>query len=1012
MGISESSAKNFKKIILAITSGIAKGLLNEGLKKIGAGEVVSEVYGNVIDAVSDSADNKLSGWLEKLYEDKKLSSKIKQIYKSEIDALVMANEAYLEMPLLMEFASSKSDTAIFKSDIINSIDEWRKTRTQETKISPSISNAEIEAFLDRLYHNIEIKMALDSDLQIFWNVLRNTRKSEEIQNTLDELIEQGKSRQDMLNALYRKQEFIEDDTEIYFKNYSTPLCIHRGEVENQVTLKDVFVMPDVEIDGHTQSLDTAVRDFIKRNAHEAMILLAHGGFGKTSFVSYMAAYKPYFCGNRPIHIIRLREYSKSSIDTLCDDIADSNKRYRIAKDAVIVFDGLDELCMIKGGNDDDKAAKIIDQLVKRFYDYSGDDKRKIIITSRPGFVNQRIIREIERGFESVKLVQSSYMHFNKSKCKEFVEKIEKADIRLTEQDKKAGCDFIRSIDGSNRISDIYSAPFILYLICCVQIKDIKIEPEMLGNSWYLFRKIFHDLYMKSQYKDRNYATEIEDNFQYNKEIIYEKTCEFAFEMYKSGLGKDDVIHLDDIAEKIDGFKECYALSCYFNKKNDNAIEFSHNYIRDFFICECILKELNKSIGEGDFTEEKGEKVADWCCENLLHDSLRKRYDDNRMILDFVDAYFKSNDNIYRNFNIINNNNISFIFNAFYISDKYKNMIWKIKEFDDIIYYAPIDVFFAYSVMNIQEIFYRYFRNKLSDISIKWLTRYQLEYYLNILKLYGADMTSINLKYIDTRNIEYDSKTLFKNNFDPQVHGMIYVIRENEIKENLDNIPILIRRQMKIRISNYIDEFLAIRTENEIYKIESNKYDPVKNEKIDIRSVCMTPDDKDSVININTVCAGETIRFGNYEWLIIKTDIEARKILVISKAAISYLPFNDKDEAVTWENCSLRKWLNNEFIKEFSNFEREQICETRVENSTDRIFILSQDEIGEYNYRFDLDNYYMIDRLTRTVDSNDDKRVILFNQYTGSGDENNLKIDESCAINPALWLKFESIPYFV
>ena len=1005
MGISESSAKNFKKIILAIISGIAKGLLNEGLKKIGAGEVVSEVYGNVIDAVSDSADNKLSGWLEKLYEDKKLSSKIEQIYKSEIDALVMANEAYLEMPSLMEFVSTKSDTAIFKSDIINSIDEWRKTRTQETKISPSISNEEIEAFLDRLYHNIEIKMVQDSDLQIFWNVLRNTRKLEEIQNTLNEMIKQEKSIQDILDALYRKQEFIEDDTDIYFKNYYSPLCIHRGEVENQVTLKDVFVMPDVEIDGHTQSLDTAVRDFIKRNAHEAIILLAHGGFGKTSFVSYIAACKRYFCGNRPLHIIRLREYSKSSIDTLCDDIADSKKRCKIAKDAVIVFDGLDELCMIKGGNDDDKAAKIIDQLVKRFYDYSGDDKRKIIITSRPGFVNHGdTIKNIEIDFESVNIVQVHYVSFDKAKRDEFVKMIEKADTRLTEADKKAGCDFIRSIDESDRISDIYSAPFILYLICCVQIKDIRIATEMLDNSWYLFRKIFHDLYMKSQYKDRNSATEMEENFQNNKEIIYDKTCEFAFEMYKRGLGMDDVIRLDDIAEKLEGFKECYALSCYFNKKNDNAIEFSHNYIRDFFICEYILNELNKNIGGDEFTEVKGEKVADWCCENLLHDSLRKRYDDNKMILDFVDAYFKSNDNTYISFNIISNDNISYIFNSFSNRDKYINKIWKIKDYDNILHLATIDYFFSDIVLNIQEIFYRYFRHKIPGISIRWLTKVREQSALRFFKFYGADMTSINLKKIDTRNIEYDSKTLFENDFDPQVHGMVYVIRENEIKEKLDNIPIIIRRQMKIRISNDIDEFLAIRTENEIYKIESNKYDPVKNEKIDIKSVCMTPDDKDSVININTVCAGETIRFGNYEWLIIKTDIEARKILVISKAVISYLPFNDKDEAVTWENCSLRKWLNNEFIKEFSNFERERICEIRVENSTDSIFILSRDEIVEYR-KSGLSIFYMINRLTRTVDSNDDKRVILFNHYTGSGDENNLKIDESCAINPALWLKF-------
>ena len=158
------------------------------------------------------------------------------------------------------------------------------------------------------------------------------------------------------------------------------------------------------------------------------------------------------------------------------------------------------------------------------------------------------------------------------------------------------------IDESGKISDIYSSPFLLYLICCVPIKDIKIEPSKLGNSWYLFRKIFHDLYMRSLYKDKNYNAEMEEKFSRNKEKIYEKTCEFAFEMYKKGLGKDDVIRLDDNDKELEDFKECYALSCYFNKKNDGVIEFSHNYIRDFFICEYILKELNKVIGEDEFTE--------------------------------------------------------------------------------------------------------------------------------------------------------------------------------------------------------------------------------------------------------------------------------------------------------------------------------------------------------------------------------------------------------------------------
>lgn len=997
MGISESSTKNIKKILFAVVSGIAKGLINEGLKKIGAGEVASEVYGNVIDAVSDSADSKLSGWLENLYEDKKLSSRIEQIYKSEIDDLINANETYSEMPSLVEFASSKSDTAVFKEDIVNSIDEWRNFITKENRSAPSISNEEIKKFLDKLYRNIEYKMAADSDLQIFWNVIRNIRKSEEIQETLNVLKEQGKSIHDMLTSLYNKQEYIKDHADEYFKNYYSPLCVHREEVENRVTLKDVFVMPDVEIDNETKRLDEAVKEFIKNNAHEAMLLLGHGGFGKTSFVSYMAANKYYFCENRPLYIIRLREYSKSSIDNLCDDIADSDKRSKISKNAVIVFDGLDELCMIAGGNGEDKAAKIIDKLVKQFYDYAGNDKRKIIITSRPGFVNQGDkIKDIEIDVESVNLVQANYVSFDKIKRDEFVEKIEKADIRLTESNKKAGCDYIRSIEESDKISDIYSSPFILYLICCVQIKDIKIEPSKIGNSWYLFRKIFHDLYMKSLYKDRNYNADREDYFHNNKEKIYEKTCEFAFEMYKKSLGKDDVIRLDDNDEEFDGFKECYALSCYFNKKNDGVIEFSHNYIRDFFICEYILKELNKVIGGGEFTEEKGRIVADWCRENL-YNTLIKHYDDNKMILDFIEAHFQSNDNIYMNFNFISNDNISYVFNKLAEGEKYIVKTSNMMNNDQNIYSTPLRYYLENIIENIQEIFYRYFKYKTPNISIKWLTRNENKYVLDGLKLYGADMTELYLADNDVVGREYDSKTLFRNNFDPQAHGMIYVIKEKEISEKLSSIPILLRRQMKIKVSNDKDIFSAIKTESAMYVKEPYKYDPIKNALIDIKTVCMTPDDKDSVININTVCEGETIRFGNYEWIILKADIKTRKMLVLSKSRITYLPFNDKDELVTWKNCSLRNWLNNEFIKEFSNLERKHIIEAYVEGVNDKIFLLSKQEYYDY-YEINRNNLIIDRYLSRTINVEDNKMIDLYPNKRAN-------ISQSIYIYPVLWIKF-------
>ena len=68
--------------------------------------------------------------------------------------------------------------------------------------------------------------------------------------------------------------------------------------------------------------------------------------------------------------------------------------------------------------------------------------------------------------------------------------------------------------------------------------------------------------------------------------------------------------------------------------------------------------------------------------------------------------------------------------------------------------------------------------------------------------------------------------------------------------------------------------------------------------------------------------GGCIKFGSYqkektggkediEWLVL--DVEDNKALVISKYALDCKSYNAKDIDVTWETCSLRKWLNNEFI---------------------------------------------------------------------------------------------------
>ena len=110
--------------------------------------------------------------------------------------------------------------------------------------------------------------------------------------------------------------------------------------------------------------------------------------------------------------------------------------------------------------------------------------------------------------------------------------------------------------------------------------------------------------------------------------------------------------------------------------------------------------------------------------------------------------------------------------------------------------------------------------------------------------------------------------------------------------------------------------------------------------------------------------GSSYTFGNYrgediEWIVL--DKQDNGVLLLSKKVIDTKPFNESDVKTTWENCTLRGWLNNDFCQTaFSSSEREQILKTHVitpDNPTsgadggndtdDYCFLLSIDEVNKY-----------------------------------------------------------------
>ena len=99
-----------------------------------------------------------------------------------------------------------------------------------------------------------------------------------------------------------------------------------------------------------------------------------------------------------------------------------------------------------------------------------------------------------------------------------------------------------------------------------------------------------------------------------------------------------------------------------------------------------------------------------------------------------------------------------------------------------------------------------------------------------------------------------------------------------------------------------------------------------------------------------------------EWLVL--DVQDDKVLLLSRYGLDCQRYNSVYKNVTWETCTLRKWLNNKFLNQaFSPEEQDAILMTDVDNSRsqgysqwstdggnnkqDKMFLLSYAEAKHY-----------------------------------------------------------------
>ena len=142
-----------------------------------------------------------------------------------------------------------------------------------------------------------------------------------------------------------------------------------------------------------------------------------------------------------------------------------------------------------------------------------------------------------------------------------------------------------------------------------------------------------------------------------------------------------------------------------------------------------------------------------------------------------------------------------------------------------------------------------------------------------------------------------------------------------------------------------------------------------NQEVDAEGILYDEFDKEDIVlgsrivELGLYKGKRSVILGSYKgspisWIMLEE--RDGKALLLSKYALDAIPYNKKLEDTTWEQCTLRSWLNNDFLSEALEAEKYRICTTRVStdvypayhtkavrDTDDKIFLLSKEEVEKY-----------------------------------------------------------------
>ena len=403
----------------------------------------------------------------------------------------------------------------------------------------------------------------------------------------------------------------------YAKNYVSPLFLHKYE-DSGVTLQNLYINPSFSLayaldrqkeDGEEQNENRnmigVLCDFLwqKRKNDKERILFIEGdaAIGKTSLISWLCYHysqidieddtearqigRAIFM-NRKIVCVRLRELDFSTLGQSAvsvvlkylgiDSLESFNMQYA---NAILLLDGADELSMVSGIASSSIETFILD-LRKAFSNH------KLIVTTRPKFLNMEAFNKAT--FQTRHIVLN---HFNKEMRQEWLEKYKacRETIPISTET------YILSLS-DEMASGVADTPLALYLLVRCDMRE-----ELQGNNWALFHEIFSNAIIEAEYNENFRSTA--NDLRYRKaQTNYRVVCRIAYRMFQNAKEERYYVTESEIWEVIRGtdlngispdiIRQTCALCAYWkNSTTLGALEFYHNNIRDFFLCEYLCDEL-------------------------------------------------------------------------------------------------------------------------------------------------------------------------------------------------------------------------------------------------------------------------------------------------------------------------------------------------------------------------------------------------------------------------------------